>query len=131
MKKKQFTPVQIAQILKEFEQGIPVTEITREYGVSQAAFYKWRQRYGGMEGSELKKLKELEEENRRLKQMYAELALDLKLAKEIIEKKLLEQDAPLALPEKTDSRGSNCRLSCNYQQGVPSSRIKQVGLLPK
>jgi putative transposase len=51
---------------------------------SQAAFYKWRQRYGGMEGSELK----LEEENRRLKQMYAELALDLKPAKEIIEKKL-------------------------------------------
>jgi putative transposase len=88
MKKKHFTPLQIAQILKEFEQGKLVAEITREHGVSQAAFYKWRQRYGGMEGSELKKLKELEEENPRLKQMYAELALDLKLTKEIIEKKL-------------------------------------------
>lgn len=88
MKKKHFTPLQIAQILKEFEQGKLVAEITREHGVSQAAFYKWRQRYGGMEGSELKKLKELEEENPRLKQKYAELALDLKLTKEIIEKKL-------------------------------------------
>jgi len=56
--------------------------------VSKAAFYKWRERYGGMNSDELKRMKLLEEENRRLKHMYAELALDLKLAKEIIEKKL-------------------------------------------
>ena len=88
MKKKRFTPQQIAKILKEFEEGKTAAEISREYGLSQAAFYKWRQRYGGMDASELKRLKELEEENRKLKHMYAELALDLKVAKEIIEKKL-------------------------------------------
>lgn len=88
MKKKRFTPQQIANILKEYDNGKSVEEITREHGVSRASFYKWRQRYGGMEASELKRLKELEEENRKLKMMYTELALDLKVAKEIIEKKL-------------------------------------------
>lgn len=88
MKKKRFTPEQIATILKEFDNGKSVEELTRAYGVSKAAFYKWRSRYGGMNSDELKKMKALEEENRRLKHMYAELALDLKLAKEIIEKKL-------------------------------------------
>jgi putative transposase len=88
MKKKRFSPEQIATILKEFDNGKSVEEITRTHGVSKAAFYKWRQRYGGMTSDELKKMKSLEEENRRLKHMYAEIALDLKLAKEIIEKKL-------------------------------------------
>ncbi|WP_442873579.1 IS3 family transposase [Draconibacterium sp. IB214405] len=90
MKKKRFTPQQISSILKEYENGKSVEEIVRDHGVSRATFYKWRQRYGGMEASELKRLKELEEENRKLKMMYAEQALDLKLAKEIIEKKPLK-----------------------------------------
>jgi putative transposase len=59
-----------------------------EYGVSKVTFYKWRQRYGGMEASELKKVKQLEEENAKLKRMYAELALELDMAKYVIEKKL-------------------------------------------
>jgi len=88
MKKKRFSPEHIANILKEFDNGKSVEEIIRTHGVSKAAFYKWRQRYGGMNSDELRKMKTLEEENRRLKHMYAELALDLKLAKEIIEKKL-------------------------------------------
>jgi putative transposase len=88
MKTKRFTPQQIALILKEYDNGKSVEELTREHGVSRASFYKWRQRYGGMEASELKRLKELEEENRKLKQMYTELALDLMVAREIIEKKL-------------------------------------------
>lgn len=88
MKKSQFTPEQTAWILKEFDQGKTVEAITREYGVSRAAFYKWRQRYGGLEATELKRLKELEEENTKLKRMYANLALDLEAAKYIIEKKL-------------------------------------------
>lgn len=88
MKKKRFTPQQIANILREYDKGKTVEELTHEHGVSRASFYKWRQRYGGMEASELKRLKELEEENRKLKMMYTELALDLKVAKEIIEKKL-------------------------------------------
>lgn len=88
MKKSKFSPEQIAKILKEFDNGKSAAEISREHGVSTAAFYKWRERYAGMNSSELKRLKELEEENRRLKQMYASLALDHQLAKEIIEKKL-------------------------------------------
>jgi putative transposase len=95
MKKSKFSPEQIARILKEFEQGKQVEAITREYeaitreyGISKAAFYKWRQRYGGLEASELKRLKQLEEENARLKRMYANLALDLEAARWVIEKKL-------------------------------------------
>ena len=88
MKKSKFTPHQIAGILKEFEIGKTVEDITREHGISRAAFYKWRQRYGGLEASELKRLKELEEENAKLKRMYANLALDLETARYIIEKKL-------------------------------------------
>lgn len=88
MKKSKFTPTQIANILKEFDLGKSVEEISREHGVSRATFYKWRQRYGGMEASELKRVKELEEENAKLKRMYANLALELDTAKYIIEKKL-------------------------------------------
>jgi putative transposase len=88
MKKNHFSPLLIAGILKEFEQGKSVEEINREHGVSRATLYKWRQRYGGMEASELKRIKELEEENAKLKRMYANLALELDTAKYIIEKKL-------------------------------------------
>lgn len=88
MKKSKFSPTQIANILKEFDNGKKVEEITRDHGVSRAAFYKWRERYGGMSATELKRIKELEEENAKLKRMYANLALDLEAAKYIIEKKL-------------------------------------------
>ena len=88
MKKSKFTTTQIASILKEFDNGKTAEEITRDHGVSKASLYKWRQRYGGMEASELKRIKELEEENARLKRMYANLAMELDTAKYIIEKKL-------------------------------------------
>ncbi len=88
MKKKNFTPQQIAKLLKEFEAGKTVDEIVRDHGVGRSTFYTWQKRYSGMEASELKRLKELEDENRKLKQMYSELALDYMVAKEIIEKKL-------------------------------------------
>ena len=88
MKKGKFTTGQISKILKEFEQGKSVEDISRDHGVSRACFYKWRQRYGGMDASELKRVKELEEENARLKRMYANLAMELDVAKYIIEKKL-------------------------------------------
>jgi putative transposase len=87
MKMGKFTSVQIAKILKEFDDGKPVQDIIREHGVSKASFYKWRQRYGGMQASELKRVKELEEENARLKRMYSNLAMELDIAKYIIEKK--------------------------------------------
>src|SRR5690554_1491265 len=86
MRRSKFSPQQIAKILKEFDNGKSVDQISREHGVSPATFYKWRSRYAGMNSKELKRLKELEEENRKLKQMYATLALDHQMAKEIIEK---------------------------------------------
>ena len=88
MRRSKFSPEQIAKILKEFDNGKSVEEISREHGVSTATFYKWRSKYAGMNSTELKKLKQLEEENAKLKQMYATLALDHQMAKEIIEKKL-------------------------------------------
>lgn len=88
MKKGKFNTDQIAKILKEFEQGKSLDDIIREHGVSRASFYKWRQRYAGIEASELKRIKELEDENARLKRMYANLAMELDVAKYIIEKKL-------------------------------------------
>ena len=88
MKKSNFSPEQVSKILEEFDQGKDIHSIVRDYGVSKATFYKWRQRYGGMEASELKRVKQLEEENAKLKRMYADLALELDMAKYIIEKKL-------------------------------------------
>ena len=77
MKKSRFNPRQSAGILKEFDGGKSADEITRDHGVSKASLYKWRQLYGGMEASELKRIKELEEENAKLKRMYSNLALEL------------------------------------------------------
>lgn len=88
MKRSKFSPTQIAKILKDFDLGKDADTLSREYGVSKATFYKWRQRYGGMEASELKRVKQLEEENPKLKRMYADLAIELDMAKSIIEKKL-------------------------------------------
>lgn len=72
---KRMTESQIVAILKEAEAGMPVKDICRKYGIGNSTFYKWREKYGGMEASDVRRLKELEEENRRLKQMYAELSL--------------------------------------------------------
>ena len=88
MKRKQFTETQIIAALKQYEGGRDATDVCREYGIHKATLYNWRKKYSGMESSHLKELKSLQDENRRLKHMYAELSLDYKLAKEIIEKKL-------------------------------------------
>lgn len=88
MKKTRFTETQIIKALKEHEQGRNAQELCRELGVSTAAFYKWRQRYGGLEVKELKRMKELEEENARLKKMFAELSLVHHALKDAVEKKL-------------------------------------------
>jgi len=87
MKRSKFSPQKIVRILKEFDDGKPLDELCREHGISKATVYNWRKKYGGLEASEMKRLKDLEKENSRLKRMYAELALDHQLAKEIIEKK--------------------------------------------
>ena len=88
MKKSRFTETHIVKILKEVERGRLVKDVCREYGVSEATYYNWKSKYGGMEASDIKRLKELEDENRRLKQMYAELCLDNRILKDIVEKKL-------------------------------------------
>lgn len=87
MKKTKFTESQIIKALKENEAGRDVNDLCRELGIHRATFYSWRKKYGGMEVKELKRLKELEEENRKLKQMYADLALDNKILKDVLEKK--------------------------------------------
>jgi putative transposase len=88
MRKSKFSEAQTIRILKEAETGKSIREICREYGVSVATFYRWQSLYGGMEVSELARLKELEQENRRLKQMFAHTSLENKILKEVIEKKL-------------------------------------------
>ncbi len=88
MKKSKFSESQIVTILKEAEAGVSLEDLIRQHGFSKASFYKWKGKYSGMSVSELKRLKELEEENRRLKQMYANLSLEHEALKDIIEKKL-------------------------------------------
>lgn len=87
MKKSRYTDSQILAILKQAENGVPVPELCREHGMSSATFYKWRAKYGGMDASLMARLKELEDENRRLKKMYAEERLKSELRKEALEKK--------------------------------------------
>ena len=87
MKKSRLTDSQILAILKQNEAGTSVADLCREHGMSQASFYKWRSKYGGMDASLMKRMKELEDENRRLKKMYAEERLKCEIAKEAIEKK--------------------------------------------
>ncbi len=88
MKKSKFTEEQIAFALKQADTGTKVPEICREMGVSQATFYAWRKKYGGVGVAELRRLKQLEHENRRLKQMVADLSLDKEMLQEVIRKKL-------------------------------------------
>jgi putative transposase len=88
MKTSRFTETQILKILKEAEAGVPVADLCREHGFGKSTFYKWKAKYGGMDASALRRLKELEEENQRLKRMYAELSLDHQILKDIVEKKL-------------------------------------------
>ncbi len=88
MKKQRISETQIVSILKQYEGGREALDVCREYGISKATLYNWRKKYSGMETSHIKELKSLQDENRRLKQMYAELMLDHQLAKTIIEKKL-------------------------------------------
>lgn len=87
MKKSRFTDSQILSILKQNESGTSVPDLCREHGMSSASFYQWRSKYGGMDASLMKRMKELEDENRRLKKMYAEEKLVGEIAREALEKK--------------------------------------------
>ncbi|HMB62719.1 MAG TPA: transposase [Eudoraea sp.] len=87
MKRTKFTESQIVSCIKEHEAGRRVEDICREKGIHKATFYNWKKRYSGMDSLQLKRLKELEEENRKLKQMYADMALDNKMLKDVLSKK--------------------------------------------
>ena len=87
MKKSRYSDSQILAIIKQAESGIPVSELCREHGMSAASFYKWRAKYGGMDASLMGRMKELEDENRRLKKMYAEERLKSEIIQEAMAKK--------------------------------------------
>ncbi|SIT68325.1 putative transposase [Ectothiorhodosinus mongolicus] len=86
MKKSRFTETQIVSILKQAEQGRKVGDICREYGISSACYYQWKSKYGGLEASDLKRLKEIQAENNRLKKMYAEMAMENQALKDLLGK---------------------------------------------
>ena len=88
MKKSKYTESQIIGILKQYDQGVKVVDLCREYGISQPTFYSWKSKYGGMDAKQLKRLKKLEAELSHYKKMYAEIALDNRVLKDVIEKKL-------------------------------------------
>ena len=88
MKKSRYSESQIVHVPQQAEAGIPVDELLRKYGISQATFYAWRKKYGGMSASEAMRLKQLEEENGRLKRVVAELTLDKQILQDVLAKKL-------------------------------------------
>ena len=88
MKRKRFKEEQIIAILKEAEAGVTAREISRRHGIATATLYQWKSKYSGLEASDLKRLKELEHENSRLKKMYAELSLENNALKDLIHRKL-------------------------------------------
>mgnify|MGYP003524576851 CR=1 FL=1 len=87
MKQSRFSDSQIIAVLKQAEAGSPIPELCREHGISSATFYKWRSKFGGMDASLMSRLKELEDENRRLKKMYAEERLKAEIVQEALQKK--------------------------------------------
>jgi putative transposase len=87
MKKVRFTETQIISILKQQEAGISIKDLSREHGISEATVYNWKAKYGGMEANEVKRMKELEEENSRLKRIVANLTLEIDAVKNVLEKK--------------------------------------------
>ena len=88
MKKSRFSEQQIAFVLRQAEEGTPIAEVCRKAGISEATFYIWRKKYGGLLPSEMRRLKQLEEENQRLKKLVADLSLDKEMLQDVIRRKI-------------------------------------------
>ena len=88
MRKSRFSEAQIVVVLKQAEAGVPIRDLLRKYGISEQTFYRWRKKYGGLEASEVQELKQLREENRRLKGLVADLTLDKQILQEVLSKKV-------------------------------------------
>jgi len=88
MKRKRYTEAQIAFALRQAESGTPVAEVTRKLGITEATFYRWKKKYGGMGVAEVRRLKQLEEENKKLKQLVADLSLDKKMLQDVVQGKV-------------------------------------------
>lgn len=115
MKKTKFTEVQIVFALKQAENGTSVEEVCRKIGISEATFYNWRKKYGGLGISELRRLKQLEEENHKLKQLVADLSLDKQMLQDVLKKSFK------ASPASWAGRLTHIRLSCFSTPGLPGA----------
>jgi putative transposase len=113
MKMTRYSEPQILAILRQAEGGVPVSELCHEHGMSNASFYKWRSKYGGMDASMISQMKALEDENRRLKKMYAEMSMQAELLKEDLGK----SDPASPTPGSGRERGGATR--CQYCAGLP------------
>ena len=130
MKKSRFTDSQIMAILKRAENGVPVTEIRREEGISSALFYRWRSKFGGMDLSMVKRLKELEAENARLKKMYAEERLKAEIVQDALEKSseaISTKRDGKALCRGMEQQHPYCLSGDAYQREVLSVSAKAFG----
>ena len=112
MRQSRFTDSQILAIIKQNEEGVSVADLCREHGMSQGLFYKWRAKFGGMDASMMKRLKELEEENKRLKKMYVEERLKAEIRQEALEGMRIKRGRPIckAISAQGDGEGCNCAL---------------------
>ena len=123
VKKSQFTENQIVPILNEADANVMVKDICRKYGISDATYYKWKSKYGGLSVSDLKRLRELETENRRLKKMYADLSLENDALKELLTKSSNATGTQGSGIVPGGGEGSEC------EQGMQRSRSVQVKLV--
>lgn len=123
MKKKIHSESEMVKAVQQLESGVDAETIAREHGISRATLYNWKSKYSGMEVSQVKRLKELEEENRKLKQMYADLALDNRILKEVIEKNSRARD------QKGPCKRNRRRIWSEHLSGVQDDGHPQILLL--